>query len=44
VLELAEVGVSVCVQRRNKTPTRVPLDSTGRALTHIFDLITMIHV
>jgi hypothetical protein len=44
VLELAEVGVSVCVQRRNKTPTRVPLDSTGRALTHIFDLITMIYI
>ena len=45
MLELVEVGVSVGVQRRNKTPTRAPLGgSTGRAPTHIFDLITMIYV
>ena len=48
VLELAEVGVSVRVQsrvqRRNKTPTRVPLGSTGRALTHIFDFVAMVYV
>ena len=46
VLELggANVSVSVCVQRRNNKPDRVPLGSTGRARTHIFDLVATVYL
>jgi len=43
VLELEGVGVSVYAHRRNNYPNGVPLGSTGRALTHIFNLVAVVY-